>query len=81
MSAPAGGALITEYLMAPDAKPPSFAKAGMALKFVAARDALLGGVGRVVVGGSHGARPVHAALSGAGTTFTLSGRRTVDVAG
>lgn len=44
---------------------------GMALKLVAAREALLGGVGRVVVADGRCAAPVSAALGGAGTDVVL----------
>jgi acetylglutamate/LysW-gamma-L-alpha-aminoadipate kinase len=79
MTAPTGGELIDECVIAPDGKPPACATGGMALKVVAARDALRAGVPRVVVAGSHGKRPLQAALAGSGTQFRLTRPRTADV--
>ncbi|GAA3732004.1 [LysW]-aminoadipate kinase [Plantactinospora mayteni] len=46
---------------------PAYAAGGMALKLVAAREALAGGVPRVVVAAGSGPEPVRAALAGGGT--------------
>jgi len=47
---------------------------GMAVKLVAVREALLAGVGRVVIADGRCPEPVSAALAGAGTTVTLAPR-------
>ena len=51
--------------------PPRAAAGGMALKLIAAREALAGGATRVRIADGRVARPVHAALAGAGTEVTL----------
>ncbi len=56
----------------PEGPPPRWAKGGMALKLVAAREALRGGVRRVVVANGRGAKPVREALDGSGTRITMS---------
>jgi acetylglutamate/LysW-gamma-L-alpha-aminoadipate kinase len=56
--------------VAPDGPPPQRG-GGMAVKLMAAREALLGGVGEVLIAGGAGPRPVLAALGGAGTRVTL----------
>jgi [amino group carrier protein]-L-2-aminoadipate 6-kinase len=48
--------------------------AGMRRKLGAARDALAGGVGQVVVADGRVERPIAGALAGHGTTLTLAGR-------
>ncbi|HLL64406.1 MAG TPA: [LysW]-aminoadipate kinase [Micromonosporaceae bacterium] len=58
--------------VAREGPPPKWAKGGMALKLVAAREALLGGVRRVVVADGRGEKPVTEALDGAGTRVRLS---------
>jgi acetylglutamate/LysW-gamma-L-alpha-aminoadipate kinase len=55
----------------PSGSPPVWAEGGMALKLVAAREALLQGVREVVVADGAGARPVLAALAGGGTRIEL----------
>jgi acetylglutamate/LysW-gamma-L-alpha-aminoadipate kinase len=55
----------------PSGSPPAWAEGGMALKLVAAREALLQGVPEVVVADGAGERPVRAALAGAGTRIEL----------
>lgn len=55
-------------------RPGAWAAGGMALKLVAAREALTGGVRRVIVGDGRGSRPVHSALAGAGTRIELEER-------
>ena len=57
--------------LSPSGSPPAWAEGGMALKLVAAREALLAGVREVVVADGAGERPVLAALSGAGTRIEL----------
>jgi acetylglutamate/LysW-gamma-L-alpha-aminoadipate kinase len=52
-------------------RPPEWALGGMALKLVAAREALEGGVPEVVVADGRSERPVLAALDGAGTRVAL----------
>ena len=51
--------------------PPAWAEGGMALKLVAAREALLQGVPEVVVADGAGERPVLQALAGGGTRIEL----------
>jgi len=51
--------------------PPAWAEGGMALKLVAAREALLAGVREVVVADGAGERPVLEALAGGGTRIEL----------
>ena len=51
--------------------PPAYAAGGMALKLVAAREALAGGAARVRIADGRTARPVRAALDGAGTEAVL----------
>jgi [amino group carrier protein]-L-2-aminoadipate 6-kinase len=55
----------------PSGSPPAWAEGGMALKLVAAREALLQGVREVVVADGAGERPVLAALAGGGTRIEL----------
>jgi len=55
----------------PSGSPPAWAEGGMALKLVAAREALLQGVPEVVVADGAGERPVRAALAGGGTRIEL----------
>lgn len=52
--------------------PGEFARGGMALKLVAAREALLGGVGQVTVADGRGEGAVGEALRGAGTEVRLT---------
>jgi acetylglutamate/LysW-gamma-L-alpha-aminoadipate kinase len=52
-------------------RPDSNARGGMALKLVAAREALLGDVSRVRIADGRGATPVRTALDGAGTEVVL----------
>jgi [amino group carrier protein]-L-2-aminoadipate 6-kinase len=51
--------------------PPAFATGGMALKLIAAREALAGGVADVRVADGRVANPIRSALSGAGTQVRL----------
>ncbi len=53
---------------------PPQARAGMATKLVAAREALLGGVADVVVADGRIDEPVLSALAGGGTRISLSPR-------
>ncbi len=55
----------------PDTGLPSFAVGGRALKLVAAREALTGGVPIVLISDGRAAQPVHTALAGAGTQIEL----------
>ena len=55
----------------PSGPPPAWAEGGMALKLVAAREALAQGVGEVIVGDGALERPVLEALAGAGTRIEL----------
>jgi [amino group carrier protein]-L-2-aminoadipate 6-kinase len=55
----------------PSGSPPAWAEGGMALKLVAAREALLQGVPEVVVADGAGERPLLAALAGGGTRIEL----------
>jgi acetylglutamate/LysW-gamma-L-alpha-aminoadipate kinase len=55
----------------PSGSPPTWAEGGMALKLVAAREALVQGVREVVVADGAGERPVLEALAGAGTRIEL----------
>lgn len=55
----------------PAGRPPRWARGGMALKLVAAREALLGGVRRVLVADGRCRGPVRRALSGTGTQVAL----------
>lgn len=55
----------------PSGSPPAWAEGGMALKLVAAREALVQGVREVVVADGAGERPVRAALAGGGTRIEL----------
>jgi acetylglutamate/LysW-gamma-L-alpha-aminoadipate kinase len=57
--------------VSPDGPPASWARGGMALKLVAAREALHGGVEHVVVADGRGARPVRRALARRGTRVVL----------
>ncbi len=50
---------------------PGFARGGMGLKLVAAREALTAGVPSVTITAGHGPEPITAALSGAGTSVNL----------
>jgi len=54
-----------------DGAPAPWVAGGMALKLVAAREALLGGVARVVVADGRGERPIQRALDGAGTRVVV----------
>jgi acetylglutamate/LysW-gamma-L-alpha-aminoadipate kinase len=51
----------------PTEGPPPFVAGGMGLKLIAAREAIAGGVPRVLIASGRTAKPVLAALSGAGT--------------
>jgi [amino group carrier protein]-L-2-aminoadipate/L-glutamate 6-kinase len=57
--------------LAPSGPPPAGVGGGMALKLVAAREALRAGVARVRIADGRGAAPIRAALDGAGTAVTL----------
>ena len=57
--------------IAPSGRPPEWARGGMALKLVGAREALAGGVEGVIVADGRVERPVLAALAGAGTRVEL----------
>ena len=55
----------------PSGSPPGWAEGGMALKLIAAREALLQGVRKVIVADGAPERPVLAALAGGGTRIEL----------
>lgn len=70
---PADENTVQETCAVPRSGPPGpHARGGMALKLVAARDALRDGVGRVRVADGRTATPVHSALAGAGTEVVLA---------
>lgn len=58
--------------VAREGRPPHLAGGGMALKLVAARDALVAGVPRVLIADGRREHPVRAALAGAGTSVVLA---------
>ncbi|MGW7549583.1 amino acid kinase family protein [Streptomyces sp. NPDC054770] len=64
--------LLSDCEVPPEGAPGEFARGGMALKLVAAREALLGGVGQVTVADGRGAGAVGDALRGAGTAVRLA---------
>lgn len=63
--------LLRRCVVPPDGSPPVHARGGMALKLVAARDALLAGVARVRIADGRDAGRIRAALAGAGTEVLL----------
>lgn len=65
------GSVITDYALARTGTP-EYVSGGMALKLVAAREALLAGVPRVLIGDGRVGRPVSEALSGKATTVALA---------
>jgi acetylglutamate/LysW-gamma-L-alpha-aminoadipate kinase len=67
--------LFSEVHVASEGPPPTFAKGGMAMKLIAAREALVGGVRRVIVSDGRGGKPVREALDGSGTRVRLGRRR------
>jgi acetylglutamate/LysW-gamma-L-alpha-aminoadipate kinase len=66
-----GSSLLETCSVADSGRPPEWARGGMALKLVGAREALAGGVGRVLIADGRVERPVLAALAGAGTRVEL----------
>ncbi|RKS08409.1 N-acetylglutamate kinase [Nocardiopsis sp. Huas11] len=64
------GTALQECAVGPEGAPP-FLGGGMGRKLIAAREALAGGVGRVLISDGRVDRPVYAALEGAGTEITL----------
>jgi acetylglutamate/LysW-gamma-L-alpha-aminoadipate kinase len=64
---------MSEVAVAPSGSPPRWARGGMALKLVAAREALAGGVRRVIVADGRSRKPVREALDGSGTRVTIEG--------
>jgi acetylglutamate/LysW-gamma-L-alpha-aminoadipate kinase len=69
---PADESSVLEVCPVPAAgRPPHWARGGMALKLVAAREALEGGVHRVLVSDGRVERPLLGALAGAGTRIEL----------
>jgi acetylglutamate/LysW-gamma-L-alpha-aminoadipate kinase len=60
--------------MEPEGPPPGWARGGMALKLVAAREALLAGVRRVMVSDGRGDKPLREALDGSGTSVRINRR-------
>ncbi|MFJ5999333.1 [LysW]-aminoadipate kinase [Streptomyces sp. NPDC092370] len=67
--------VLSEVVIEPKGPPPRWAKGGMAMKLVAAREALLGGVGYVVIADGRRPGPVRGALDGGGTWVTISSHR------
>lgn len=63
--------LLTEVELPDSGPPPAWARGGMALKLVAAREALRGGVPRVIVADGRRGAPVRRALDGAGTRIRI----------
>lgn len=63
------------YEVPPAGAPGSVAGGGMALKLVAAREALAGGVTSVRIADGRVPEPISRALAGAGTTVTMTGAR------
>jgi acetylglutamate/LysW-gamma-L-alpha-aminoadipate kinase len=61
------------YEVPPTGAPAAFARGGMALKLVAAREALAGGVTSVRIADGRVPDPVRRALDGSGTTVTMAG--------
>jgi acetylglutamate/LysW-gamma-L-alpha-aminoadipate kinase len=67
--------VLPEVTMPPEGPPPTYAKGGMAMKLIAAREALIGGVRRVIVADGRGGKPVSDALDGSGSRIRLRRRR------
>lgn len=63
--------VIGRFTMPTSGRPPEWARDGMALKLVAAQEALAGGAGTVVIADGRGASPLREALNGGGTTIAL----------
>jgi acetylglutamate/LysW-gamma-L-alpha-aminoadipate kinase len=61
--------------VAAEGPPPTLARGGMALKLVAAREALIGGVRQVIVADGRRGKPVRKALDGSGTKVRLGSSR------
>lgn len=61
------------YEVPPTGAPAAFARGGMALKLVAAREALAGGVTSVRIADGRVPDPISRALAGSGTTVTMAG--------
>lgn len=66
------GSVLPTLPVARQGGPPRLAGGGMALKLVAARDALAAGVPRVLIADGRREHPVRAALNGAGTNVVLA---------
>ncbi|MQY12870.1 [LysW]-aminoadipate kinase [Streptomyces sp. RB5] len=64
---PADEGSVLDVCPVPDEGPPPYTGGGMGLKLVAAREALAGGVGRVLVADGRGSDPVRGALAGQAT--------------
>ncbi|MFR9673243.1 [LysW]-aminoadipate kinase [Streptomyces sp. TR06-5] len=73
-----GTSVLSTYEVPAAGAPGTFAGGGMALKLVAAREALAGGVASVRVADGRRPHPVDRALGGAGTTVTLADRASGD---
>jgi acetylglutamate/LysW-gamma-L-alpha-aminoadipate kinase len=69
---PADPASLLPACVLPRRGPPPQRGGGIAVKLLAARDALLGGVPQVIIADGGRPRPVQAALGGAGTRLTLA---------
>ncbi|WP_067503742.1 [LysW]-aminoadipate kinase [Actinoplanes sp. TFC3] len=64
--------VLPEVAVEPAGPPPRWAKGGMALKLVAAREALNGGVPKVIVADGRSNKPVREALDGSGTRVVVA---------
>ncbi len=72
--------VLTHLDVPPVGAPGSFAKGGMALKLIAAREALLGGVPTVTIADGRTSGPVSRALAGAGTQIVTAAAAALDPA-
>jgi [amino group carrier protein]-L-2-aminoadipate/L-glutamate 6-kinase len=64
---------LTEYAVPAEGRLPEHVRGGMAIKLIAAREALLAGVQTVLIGDARVAAPVRTALDGAATRVRLAG--------
>jgi len=72
--------LMRECVVPIEGRPAAWACGGMALKLVAAREALLGGVSQVVIADGRREHPVRRALAGEGSAVVVERRETAVVA-
>jgi [amino group carrier protein]-L-2-aminoadipate 6-kinase len=73
--------VLSTYEVPAAGAPGEFAGGGMALKLVAAREALAGGVGSVRIADGRAPDPVSRALAGSGTTVTTNSRTSARING